>query len=117
MQEVISSYRYRKCGNHRMTIQLALETLGVDFENIRMRKCYTNHDYRLRQAAGIRKKEGFWQRNETKLESLAYEAKIAYRRAIKQVGHDFDENKEEAQIVINAYSFIKRKLKDRGVVL
>jgi len=36
-------------------------------------------------------------------------------RAIKQVGHDFDENKEEAQAVIGAYAFVKRKLAERGV--
>jgi hypothetical protein len=60
---------------------------------------------------------GFWEQYGDDLYSVAWEARRAYLGTIKSVGHDFDENKEKAQIVNGAYQFVKRKLKDRGVEL
>jgi hypothetical protein len=97
----------------------ALEIIGADWPEIRhdYRYCNSRKNRATNTVDGVRKSRPFWVRNEDSLYEIAVEARRAYLRSIKQVKHDFDENKEESQAVIAAYDFIKRKLKERGVVL
>ena len=94
----------------------ALETIGVDWPDVRRRDNRNQNVLQHRSKLdGVCIRRGFWARNEEQLELLGYEVKRAYHRTIKQIRHDFDENKDIAQSVIGAYQFIQKQLARRGV--
>jgi len=102
--------------SQRQSMVAALETIGADWPGIRQPYDNSGAAYRRRTTLdGIRIKRGFWPRNEHRLDLLANEVQRAFRRTIKQVQHDFDDNKAQAQAVIGAYGFCKRQLAARGV--
>lgn len=103
LERRVNRYRYRnQQRGSRLTIVSALETLGVDWPEIR-------------RAVNARRAGGFWQRNQDQLEALAYEVKRAYRRAMAAAHPDRAGSDEQAQAVNDAYRFVKRQLAYRRV--
>jgi hypothetical protein len=98
----------------RMSMVSALEILCCDWPQ---RRRSSNENTLAPHGVLRHRMMSFWQRNEDRLESLAYEIHQAYKRRARQLRTDLAENHDEAAKLIGAYEFCKRQLAQRGVRL
>jgi hypothetical protein len=109
--------RVKKRTVRRMTIQQALTIVGLPKE--RVYPMDHNHD-RNHPGGWVRScvpppHQRFWDRDEYELWDIVDDMRLIFHARLKEVGHDFVENHEEAQGLIGAYRQACRLFKLHGV--
>lgn len=106
------SAQYSLAGRKRLSINLALKILGIDWPQLYLKSRVRQCPYGILWNGGS---QSFWARNESRLYELAHEARIAYYRMARQIRTDLEENHEEATLLNDAWMFVRKAFKKRGI--